>query len=257
MLTTERCRVCSGDAVVVFSRTVLEDVVAEYARCQDCRSLFAVRPTWLDRAYHQRTWMPGADIDALTWQRRFAWPVISTIMSPAPSLTLDWGAGNGWLMDRLLDAGHDAWGLDKYRWPMATEEAVSRVVRSVDVAPRPCAMVSALEVLEHLLCPGEAMQQMAALLAPLGVLVASTVLYNDEGDDWFYLMPQHGQHVTFMSSLGFALSTKRAGLRWQCTIAGQLPNERKYPIHLLSNGDFDRALLSNRPEWAITWHDAP
>jgi hypothetical protein len=62
-------------------------------------------------------------------------------------------------------------------------------------------MISLLEVLEHLTEPMHDLSHLKSMLQPNGVLIVSTEIYHPSlhGQDWNYLAPQGGQHVTFWS----------------------------------------------------------
>jgi len=252
------CRICTGSARIVFSGTVIGDVLADYARCDECESLFVLRPTWLDRAYSSQAYkdyMRAFDRDAAAheWQGAFAWPIIQQALPQRPCRTLDWGPGNGWLVERLMAAGHEAWGYEKYDWTgPASAHTTGRIVGHLGDAPGQFDLVSAIEVLEHTLRPGVVLEQMAERLTEPGIAVVSTALYDGHGPDWYYLAREYGQHITFPSAKGLHMCAQKAGLRWECTVTGASQNERDYPIHILSRGGFDRARLDGTP-WRIAW----
>jgi hypothetical protein len=85
-----------------------------------------------------------------------------------------------------------------------------------DVAPGPFDLVTAIEVFEHETAPHALMRRLAALVGENGILLVSTELHDPavHGKDWWYLAPEHGQHVMFATRSGFRAAGEQAGLRW-------------------------------------------
>jgi hypothetical protein len=127
------------------------------------------------------------------------------------SRSLDYGAGKGLLVRLLLDQRFDAWGYDPLSTPIAAEDRVRR-----EVPPGPFRLITAIEVIEHLSDPVETLQRLCSLLAPRGLLVLSTELFDQRthGASWHYLAQECGQHITLFSRQGLQEAATRASLRW-------------------------------------------
>ena len=107
---------------------------------------------------------------------------------------LDFGGGAGVLCRLLRDQGLDAYVTDKYADPV--------FARAFSIPLDEChsghfALVSAVEVLEHLEDPASEIARLFTLRPD--VIVATTQLYRGQGKDWWYLSAQTGQHVFFYS----------------------------------------------------------
>jgi hypothetical protein len=141
--------------------------------------------------------------------------------------TLDFGAGKGVLLDRLLKQGFDAWGHDPYPHP---EHARDHVSSEMPASRFP--LITCIEVLEHTLDPKGTLGRLRDALDSGGVILLSTEFFDEtkHGSNWWYLVPEHGQHVTIFSHNGFLHCVEAAGLYWQGTI--QL-NGRPF-LHVLS-----------------------
>jgi hypothetical protein len=191
--------------------------------------------------------------DSQNWQTTFCWPVVQHVLPEKPCRSLDWGPGNGWLIENLLCDGNDAWGFERYDWNgMVSSRATERIVRDLADVSGPFEVASAIEVLEHALYPGSILEHIASRLTDPGVVIISTGIYNDDGPDWFYLAQAYGQHITFPSANGFRRCAEKVGLRWQCTVTGSSVVEINYPLHILSKGEFDRTKLDGT-KWSVAW----
>lgn len=209
----EVCRLCQQALRPAFTGTLLGDVQVTYCVCTGCHSLILPQPHWLERAYG-----PLAVTDPDTGLLKRTLFIHATLrrmrsvgLLPRRCRSLDHGAGKGILVRLLLDSGFDAWGDEPIATPLFAEERVTR-----QRPDGPFELITVIEVAEHLLDPVATLASLCAALAPRGVLMLSTELFDAQrhGPDWPYLAPAHGQHVTFYSRDGLRLVAERAGLRW-------------------------------------------
>jgi len=119
---------------------------------------------------------------------------------------LDCGGGAGVLCRLLRDSGFDAYMSDKYADPVF---ARAFCVSLEECVPGSFALVSAVEVLEHYENPGNDFDRLFALEPE--ALLATTELYTGQGQDWWYLSPQTGQHVFFYSEKCLKLLARKHG----------------------------------------------
>jgi SAM-dependent methyltransferase len=220
----EPCRVCGGSLRPAFQCTVLGNIQATYCVCTNCHSLIVPAPHWLNQSYAVEL-RPNPDFGMLRralFVHRSLRRMRFVGLFPKRCRTLDYGSGTGLLVRLLLDQGYDAWGYDPLATPIAAEDRV--VTR---LPPGPFDLITAIEVIEHLCDPVEALQRLRALLAPRGVMLLSTELFDRAKHDasWHYLTPEHGQHITMLSREGLHEAAARAGLRW----VGSLPLDAPDP----------------------------
>ena len=73
----------------------------------------------------------------------------------------------------------------------------------------------ALEVFEHLTEPQATLDSVTRILKPEGTLLLSTQLYQSGVHDqnWYYLSPDAGQHITFYSRSAVELLARQAGFQ--------------------------------------------
>lgn len=224
------CRICGGELRPLFSGTVLGDVQAIYARCATCESLIAPDPHWLERAYSTEV-VPDPDSGALQrclFIHRCIRRMRHLRLLPRRFRSLDFGSGRGVLLRLLLDDGMDAWGFDPFPAPAFAKERILQ-----EVPDGPFDLVTAIEVIEHTLDPLQTLNRLREALAPGGILLLSTELYDRalHGPDWIYLAPEHGQHITMFSARGLQAAAEATGLRWIMS----LPWGDKAFIHILAH----------------------
>jgi 2-polyprenyl-3-methyl-5-hydroxy-6-metoxy-1,4-benzoquinol methylase len=178
---------------------------AVFMECNLCRSLQVTNPTWLDIAYEKEATASGIALDTGRLRRNYSAFVYLTALEaagffPRRARFLDFGGGSGLLTQILVDTGHSAWQSDLYNnEPMFAGDRFvhdpwSLEAQSFDV-------LTALEVVEHLVDPVPLLARLGRLIKTTGVLIISTEIYQSgtHTPDWPYLATQSGQHVTLWS----------------------------------------------------------
>ena len=202
--STSLCKLCRSPATRAFSLRVLGAFEGQYTQCSACGCLQVEDPHWIEQAYH------GAfsDDDTGTAQRTLycqmvvAW-LYRLLRLPRSAPLLDFGGGEGLLVRLLRDIGINATFHDKFG-----SGAFARTFRH---AGEPPAIVTSFEVWEHFVDPWAGIQQIFDW-QPRYVFI-STVLYGGQGPAWWYLAPEHGQHVFFYTPRAVDLIAKRFGYR--------------------------------------------
>jgi hypothetical protein len=81
-----------------------------------------------------------------------------------------------------------------------------------DVAPGSIGLLSAVEVLEHCVNPRLEVGELFAKQPD--VLFTTTVTYEGQGPDWYYLGLQTGQHIFFYSRAGLRMLAETHGYHY-------------------------------------------
>lgn len=190
MPITFSCPVCSAAMAPFDSATVLGRFEATYHRCPQC-GLVATRETpWLEEAYNSV--IHAADSGLLRRARRLSAMTSAVIRFEGlkDGRFLDWAAGYGVFTQAMRDKGFDFWQHDDYATPVfATAFKDDREGRYD--------LVTAFEVMEHLAEPKD---ELADLAARTDLLLFTTCTLPDPAPrvgDWWYYMPDVGQHITF------------------------------------------------------------
>lgn len=212
MSAHELCKICSGQSplldVIDFNRTCeeargivfpLAGIPVWYRRCSACGFVFSNHAdTWSPAEFEARIYNEEyrrIDPDFAGARPRFFLERLQSLFGDRlrPLRILDYGAGDGALVDLMRGAGLDAVGYDPYS-------------RRPDFRQRPTSrfdLVLAFEVFEHSVDPKGLVQDMAQLLDPQGLLLFSTTL-NDGRPlfprlAWPYAAPRNG-HFSLYSA---------------------------------------------------------
>ena len=212
----DSCRICGSTARHVFSLPVLKRDVG-YFECPTCGYLQTQQPDWLTEAYAH----PIKDVDTGIMirngdnLRRVGMTLFA--LGRLRGRVIDHAAGFGILVRLLRDAGVDARWSDKY--------CENLLARGFEADGGPYDLLTAFEVLEHFVDP---LAELQAMLETAPTVMLSTELITQRETpprDWWYLGPEHGQHIGF-----FRVST----LQWMATALGcHLATDRR-AVHLFS-----------------------
>jgi SAM-dependent methyltransferase len=204
------------------------------ARCESCGFAFVIDP-WLEygEIYDER-YYAGQGADPLVDYRfelehpersirRYEWEGVASVVSdllgePEPSRRwLDFGCGNGGLVRHLRDTqAADAFGFDEGSIttdasargiPILTAEELDAQEGSFDV-------ITAIEMIEHVLDPVAELRRMRTLLRPGGLLFLTTGNarpYSDKLSSWRYVTPEI--HISLFEPRTLELALSEAGFR--------------------------------------------
>lgn len=184
----ESCRVCAAAPRRVFTQPVLGRPV-DYCECARCGYLQTQTPDWLEEAYSRA--INDVDTGIMLRNQINVGRVVMTLaaIDRLDGRVIDCAGGYGILVRLLRDAGIDARWRDKY--------CENLVARGFEADRGPCDLLTAFEVFEHLVDP---VDELAAMLRQAPVVLLSTELISTPQTpppDWWYLGPEHGQHIGF------------------------------------------------------------
>jgi hypothetical protein len=225
------CRLCGGKANLLFTRTVLHRHEAGYHQCATCGLTQTQEPDWLDEAYADAISAADTGLLARNLYARVRMVTFLALCGAAGRPGLDWAGGYGVFTRLMRDVGFD------YHWCDAHARNLFAQGFEWAADSEPPFVVTAFEVLEHLVHPREAFHRIADCGAEL--IVTSTELHpgSAPSPDWFYLAPETGQHVAFWRA--DTLARLGAGCGYPCVLAGS---------HF--------QVFSRRPFGAWRWHVA-
>jgi Methyltransferase domain len=189
-MTDDRiCRVCAAAARPIFRGLVLGHEV-EYQECDACGYVQTQTPTWLEQAYGSA--IGAADTGILQRNQRSARMVVRMLamLGQLRGRVIDSAGGYGLLVRMLRDLGVDARWEDRY--------CDNLVARGFEAAPEdPAELLTAFEVLEHLVNPLEDLQRLCARAPHLLVSTSLIPEPTPQLADWWYYAPTGGQHIGF------------------------------------------------------------
>ena len=183
----------------LFGKRILGKYEVEYYECDDCESLQTETPYWLDEAYANNS-LVNTDTGAA--QRNLhnlaACLAISRLIKAKN--VIDIGGGDGLLCRLLRDYSINCYVQDKYATPTY---ARGFTVPDFDVPN----LIIGFEVLEHFPNPINDLENL--FTHKPNALLLSTAIYTNQKEDWWYLVPESGQHVFFYSKKAMEMIAER------------------------------------------------
>lgn len=197
----ELCRLCDSPLELVVTQKVLRKYDVRYFRCAACDLLQTEKPYWLAESYDDSV----AVLDTGAIDRNLLCADLVTVIAwlarvgPQQSC-LDFGGGNGVFVRLMRDRGLD------FRW--SDKFAANLYARGFEGdGERPHDLVTAFEVFEHF---DDVKGEVERLFAPKHRFVlVSTFLHRGHRDNWWYYVPEVGQHVAFYSRQTMACIAQR------------------------------------------------
>ena len=186
-----RCRLCGEATTLLFERTILGRYSAGFHQCSACGLTQTSDPRWLEEAYRDAIHPTDTGILARNLGARQVVASFLDLCGVKDEPCLDYAGGYGIFVRLMRDAGfHFHW------WDPMAENLLARGWEWRAELGRP-AVVTAFEVLEHLVRPLDEFRQIAAFGADF--IITSTELHAGPHPtaDWHYLSVESGQHVSF------------------------------------------------------------
>ena len=119
---------------------------------------------------------------------------------------LDYGGGYGMFVRMMRDSGYNFYWSDKFCENVyATKFSVFEPFREQNRFET----ATAFEVFEHLTDP---IAEVEKLLSVTDSILFSTELIPENIEGWWYIMPEHGQHISFYSKDTLQFLAKKYGL---------------------------------------------
>jgi hypothetical protein len=220
------CRLCNSKNITFFGRTPIFKAVVSYYECSDCQYLQTEYPYWLPQSYLEPITSTDTGLVSRNLHNTSEVLAALTLLKSRNGTVLDFASGYGLLVRLLRDIGIHAYWHDEYTRNI--------FAHGFDNPPNDISLVTAFELVEHLVSPLETIQSIfnrsrnllfSTLLAPVPTPNFS---------HWPYYGLEHGQHIGFFRYKSLMYISSQTG---------------KY---LLSNGS-NMHLLTSEPLSYINW----
>jgi len=200
-------------------------------RCTVCNFVFVTDP-WTEYAkIYDEAYYRGEGSDPLVdyatefaspeeTVRRYEWRGVERIaerLRPEGGKWLDFGCGNGGLVRHCKASGRfEMFGFDTGAWAEKARASGLPILHEAELAAHAgtCDLVTAIEVVEHLVDPVATLRQVRQLLKPGGILFLTTGNSSAAPADlgrWAYVQPEI--HVSYFNPTALELALRRAGFK--------------------------------------------
>jgi len=185
------CRLCGSETTYRFHKKLLNCHDVGYHQCNHCGATQTDAPHWLAEAYVDQ----NEQFDTGQVTRSLINAAVLNCLLKACDLgpqakVVDYGCGSGLLVRTLRDTGVDIWGYDRYSKPRLALGFQAVSIQGFDV-------INLCEVVEHFDNPRQAFDEIFASQPKL--VLIQTGISQQVQPDWEYLVPEHGQHIFFLS----------------------------------------------------------
>ena len=204
------CKICNSEVNQCFNALILGKYNAKYYRCSNCGFIQTESPFWLKEAYENA--ITTQDIGLINRNLTIV-PILSSLITfcfNKQGKFLDYGGGYGMLTRIMRDKGFNYFRYDTY--------CDNLFAKSFDcVGPGDVAdfeLLSAFEVFEHLDNPVIELEDM--LKWSKNIFFSTELQPNKltSPDDWWYIMPETGQHIAFYTVKCLSLLGEKYGLNF-------------------------------------------
>jgi 2-polyprenyl-3-methyl-5-hydroxy-6-metoxy-1,4-benzoquinol methylase len=190
------CKVCNAPSKRIFNAKVLNKYDVMYFQCESCHFIQVEEPYWLSEAYNSA--IASLDVGLVYRNNTFSEMTARIIKENFDyhGIFLDYAGGYGLFVRLMRDKGFNF-----YRQDLHCENIFAKHLDLHDLTEPPkFELVTAFEVFEHLSDPLDEIEKifnysdsvlLSTELVPMKNLAAA--------DDWWYFVPETGQHIAFYS----------------------------------------------------------
>lgn len=226
-----KCNICKTESKVLFKGLLLNKYKVDYFKCPNCDFIQTEKPYWLDEAYSSA--IADLDIGLVSRNITLSEKIEKIIKNNFnfKGTFLDYAGGYGLFVRLMRDKGFDFYRDDEY-----CENLFAKYHDLSDLGDNSkFELVTAFEVFEHFNDP---MKEIEKIFKYSDSVIFSTELQIGEDmksiEDWWYFVPETGQHVSFYSYKTFEYIAKKFNLGFYS----------KENLHLLSKRKFNKNPLS-------------
>lgn len=186
-----KCNICHSEMKPLFKKIILDIYDVQYFICPQCGYLRTESPYWLEEAYASAIARTDVGLICRNMQNSKKLMNICYFLFGKEKKYIDISGGYGILCRMMRDCGFNYFWQDKYCQNLFAQGFEASANDTFSTA-------SLFEVIEHTENPLQFIQSIFSEYK-LNNLVFTTNLYTDEtlSEDWWYLAPETGQHISF------------------------------------------------------------
>ncbi|MFC3561741.1 class I SAM-dependent methyltransferase [Pedobacter jamesrossensis] len=222
-------KITGGPTEKVLTIKILNKYDVDYFRCLETDFIQTEEPYWLSESYSSAiTKLDVGLVERNEILRNKIIPILSNHFN-TDSIFLDYAGGYGIFTRMMRDKGYNFYHTDVYCENLFAEFFdLSNLGEDTKFE-----MVTAFEVFEHLPNP---LQEIEKILKYSKNLLFTTVLHPglENLKDWWYLIPETGQHVSLYSEKSLACLAQKFNLNFYTDGEG---------VHLFTDRKFDSNIL--------------
>jgi hypothetical protein len=184
------CLICHSETEHFSTFTIRDDISGNYRVCKSCKFIFAENPNWLEGSFTDvLNSLDIGSLDRCTIVADFVEVLLKSLGVDKPKV-LDWGGGYGLLTRLLRDRGVDCAHYDPFIEPL--------FAKNIDIsAGDQFDLVIMSEVMLHMTDPLDTLSEL--LKISKRVMFTAVIAPSDVTPEWWYFMPDTGQHITIFS----------------------------------------------------------
>ncbi len=183
------CKICGTESEKAFSKKVLHKYDIDYFTCHACGFMQTEKPYWLAEAYSEA--ITAQDVGLVLRNLNLVEVAKKVILNNFESTGkfLDWGGGYGLFTRLMRDKGFHFFHHDPH--------CENLFAKAFEGKGSGYALVTSFEVLEHLENPLQSFKEMFSFGD--SILFTEELIPSKDVENWWYIAPEHGQHVSFFS----------------------------------------------------------
>jgi len=195
------CPICHSESKHFTTLTIRDGIPGEYYSCNSCKFIHAENASWLEGSFTDAlNSLDIGSVDRCNIVADFVEVLANSLKVDNPRV-LDWGGGYGLLTRILRDRGVRCAHYDPYTEPLFAKNIDLQSDARFD-------LIVLSEVMLHMTDPVSTLTELLKLSD--NIIFTAVIAPPDVTPDWWYFMPDTGQHVAIFSrqtipELGVAL----------------------------------------------------